>query len=182
MISIYQNIPDSIVWDIFPKDFDYNCSFERLIQYWKKNNFDFLIEEERKRVSPFLKSWGRQLQKVCSISTDDLLDYFLQTPSLSGVLYCSHSTVLSESFFTPQPEHIKYPTDRVIAPEASGLLPSSKDLTFSFPRKYEFADFYNSWGFIRIERLNEQGNGAGVLLSVVTLDAEILALLKKHGF
>jgi hypothetical protein len=145
-------------------------------------DFTDLIRVERERVLPFLRVWGELLSENHSISSADLESYFLQSAGLSGVLYCSHSTVLSESFFVAQGKRLTHLTDREIAAEALASLPSAKDLTFSFPRKYEFASFYNSWGFVRVERLDERGNGAGVLLSVVTLDAEILELLKQTGF
>jgi hypothetical protein len=180
--SIYRNNPESIIWDIFPEDFTANGFFEKLIQKWKNANFKELIQEERNRVYPFLQSWSKQLQESSAVSLEDLLELFIKTPSLSGVLYCSHSTVLSESFFNPTPEKIAHPTDRVISHKAVSTLPSANDLTFSFPRKYKFSGLSNSWGFARIERFDERNNGAGVLLSITTLDSEVLNLLKKEGF
>lgn len=176
---IYRNTADSVIWDIFPENFTENGSFEKLIEMWKSGSFSSLVMQEILRVRPFLRAWGDLLFKTTGTSADDLEHLFLKAPELSGVLYCSHSTVLSENFFVPAPQKITHPTDRVIAQEALQRLPSAKDLTFSFPRKYEFAGFYNSWGFVRIERKDDEGNGAGVLLSVVTLDGEVLDLLKK---
>ncbi len=181
-MAIYKNTEDSIIWDVFPSDFTKDGSFEQLIQQWKKAQFASLIEEEKNRVFPFIQRWGELLSRVSTITTKDLEELFFRTPLLSGVLYCSHSTVLSENFFDSQPERLSHPTDRVIAEEALKSLPSAKDLTFSFPRKYQFAGFYNSWGFVRVERKDDQGNGAAVLLSVITIDGAILDLLKKTGY
>ncbi len=173
----------NIIWDIFPHEFDSNGHLEQFIQIVKQENFDWLLNEELKRVAPFLEKWGELLQEISPINSETLKEWFLKTPKLSGVIYFSHSTVISELFFSKNNIHlISHPTDRIICQEAINSLPSAKDLTFSFPRKYSFDGFYNSWGFIRIERQDENLNGAGIVLSVVTLDSEIMDLMRKHDF
>jgi len=173
----------NVIWDIYPNEFNSNGNLEKFIQIIKNENFNSLLRDELQRVSPFLEKWGDLLHQIAPISAETLKEWFLKTPKLSGVIYFSHSTILSESFFSKNHSHlIRHPTDRIMCQEAATSLPSAKDLTFSFPRQYNFDGFYNSWGFIRIERDDENMNGAGVALSVVTLDSEVLGLIRQHGF
>lgn len=173
---------DSIIWDIFPDEFTGDGYFENFIQKIKNENFENLLQNELERVSPYLNTWGDLLRNITPISPDILKEWFCKTPQLSGVIYFSHSTVLSESFFSSDTSLTRHPTDRIISDKIQSVLPSAKDLTFSFPRQYNFDGFYNSWGFIRIERQDNNGNGAGVALSVVTLDSKIMELMRKNGF
>lgn len=174
----------NIIWDVFPEEFTESGHFQKFITALKKENFAQLIYNEKKRVQIFLNEWEIQL-KNCSgdfSKNIDLDQLFLSTPKLSGILYFSHNTVLSEAFFLSSPEKIGHPTDRIIHATSKNLLPSSKDLTFSFPRKYFFEGFVNSWGFVRVERKNDQGYGAGIALSVTTLDPEVMDLMRKLNF
>ncbi|MGE4574881.1 MULTISPECIES: hypothetical protein [Parachlamydia] len=178
-----------VIGDISPEDFHQNGAFFAFIQHLKSMNFDELIALELHQVGHFLKIWEQQLneENTCSHIYGDLLpidlgELFLQTPKLSGVLYLSHNHVISEAFFQENPQNLQHLTDRVIHPIIQKQLPEWKDLTFSFPRRYRFSGFYNSWGFIRVERKDVQGNGCGIILSITTLDAEVMTMMKKQHY
>lgn len=178
-----------VIWDIFPEDFNQDGHLHQLIKQLKEINFDQLVTFELNNVHSFLGEWTKQLneenrQTPIYSSSDpiDLTQLFRLTPKLSGVLYLSHNYVLSESLFQENPQNLQHLTDRIVHPAVQTHLPFWKDLTFSFPRKYQFEGFYNSWGFIRIERKDSQGNDAGILISVNTLDSRVMDLMKKHHF
>lgn len=180
----YEPGEGNIIWDVFPEENNSEGHLEQFLQLLKQEDFDALIEEELDRVIPFLLKWENLLSKFKSNSCKSLKEWFLQTPKLSGILYFSHNTVFPEGFFESSPglNTLRHPTDRVINARSRLLLPSARDLTFSFPRKYIIDGFYNSWGFVRVERKDNKGNGCGIALSVTTLDSRIMHLMRLHGF
>lgn len=180
------SIINNVVWDIDAKDFDENSQFSALMLSLTNDSFSDLIACEAKEVELFLAEWQAQLLEFQSERSKEqslcLKDLFLKTPSLSGVLYLSNNRVISEAFFDGARESIDHLTDRKVAPAIQQALPWTKELSFSFPRKYLFYGYYNSWGFIRFPRKDDQGNDAGVLISCTTLDPYIMSLLDGAGF
>jgi len=179
-----------VVWDILPEDFNQNGHLQKLINSVKESDFEELVETEIQRTARFLEEWEKQLlhenqsAAIPPLQSQeiDLTQLFRKTPQLSGVIYLSHNYVMSEALFEEFPQNKRHLTDRVVHERIQQHLPAWQDLTFSFPRQYKFDGFYNSWGFVRIERSDAEINGKAVLLSVNTLDPHIMALMKKHEF
>lgn len=177
-------INSRIIWDIDPEDFQELGSFAQLQRHLTQDSYSQLIAEEAKRVSHFLYEWENQLIKFQQrdFLTQSLSTLFLQTPQLSGVTYLSDNYVISEAFFNAEREGLGHLTDREVSLTIQKALPWSKQLSFSFPRKYSFFGFINSWGFIRFPRQNDQGLDAAVLISCTTLDPKVMKLMAETHF
>ncbi|MCJ1695963.1 hypothetical protein MT349_09210 [Rathayibacter caricis] len=174
----------AVVWDVHAEDFRVGGHLHRLLEECVTQPFGGLVEEEGARREAFLREWERQIFTRAERDTTwrpDLRALFEEAPRLSGVLYVSQNHVLSEALFEKEPERKAHFTDRPLHPAARSALPRAHDLTFSFPRLYTIEGFSHAWGFMRIERFNDEENGAAVLLSTTTIDSEIMELLRSHG-
>lgn len=178
-----------VIWDVSPEDFSDRGCLSTWMGQLKNRDFTELLLEELAYVAPFLEEWNRQLchengqSKIYSeFPPIDLIQIFQNTPALSGVLYSSRNCVVSESLFQQNASCLKHLTDRCVHPVVQEKLSRWSDLTFSFPRQYQFEGFYNSWGFVRVERRRKGGNGAAVLLSATTLDERVMTLMRRYRF
>ena len=173
------------VMDVAPADFNVGGEFAALRQRLCATPFNELIECECRNVSSFLDEWQRQLLAVdpraSLLSRMSMRDLFRVTPQLSGVLYLSSNIIVSEALWDDCHEGVTHPTSREVAAQIQAALPWTSELTFSFPRKYDFFGYLNSWGFIRFPRLDDSGNGAGVLTSCTTMDPRVMQLLRRTG-
>lgn len=172
---------DAVAWDVRAEEFTDSGHLARLIEEYSTEPFAQSIARECERNAAFLVEWERQIRSRPAAEPQwepGLVELFRETPALSGVLYVSQNHVVSEALFASAPEEKAHFTDRPLHPSARDGLSYADVLTFSFPRLYDLEGFGNAWGFMRIERQDDQGNGAGVLLSVTTIDAEVMELLR----
>ncbi|MDN4641655.1 hypothetical protein QCD70_15490 [Agreia sp. PsM10] len=179
-------LTDRIAWDIDVADFRDGGNFDHMVRRLQTENFDLLVERECREVAPFLHAWEAEIRSAEHWpglgGGRNLETLFQEAPVASGVLYISRNHTISESFFQDVTSEKTHLTDRVVHPSIRDALAVSHDLTFSFPRTYTFDGYVNSWGFIRIDRELNDARGAGVLLSVTTLDPEVMRLLQTSGF
>lgn len=174
-----------VVREISPHDFRSGGDFDRVHERLTGQEFDDLVAEECTRVSHYLDEWQRQLHKVDKASVmremGDLRTAFRDMSTYSGVLYLSDNLVLSEAIFDNAAEGQAHLTSRSVHPVVKRKLPWTDRLTFSFPRKYNFFGFWNSWGFVRFPEVNKDRQDRAILSSCTTLDPQILKLLEKTG-
>lgn len=173
----------AVVWDVHVDEFTRVGHLQRLIDDYTRQPFGAMVRHEGRRNSAFLAEWERQIVArpgAEAAPIPGLRGLFDEAAKLSGVLYLSQNHVLSEALFEREPEEKAHFTDRPLHPAARGSLPGADGLTFSFPRLYDIEGFHNAWGFMRIERRDDTGNGAGVLLSVSTIDAEVMEAIRTH--
>lgn len=173
----------AIVWDVHVDEFTHAGHLQRLIDDYSRQPFEAMVRLEGRRNAAFLSEWERQIvsRPGADAPIPGLRELFTEATKLSGVLYVSQNHVLSEALFEREPEEKAHFTDRPLHPAARESLLGADGLTFSFPRLYDIEGFHNAWGFMRVERRDDTGNGAGVLLSVTTIDAEIMEALRAHG-
>jgi len=174
---------DAVAWDVRAEEFTDSGHLACLTKEYRTESFAQLIEMECERNTAFLVEWERQILSRRGADphwAPGLTDLFRETPALSGVLYVSQNHVVSEALFADAPEEKAHFTDRPLHPAARDGLSDADALTFSFPRLYDLEGFGNAWGFMRIERRDSQGNGAGVLLSVTTIDSEVMELIRDQ--
>ncbi len=171
------------VREISPYDFRAGGDFDRVHEKLTGQDYDDLVAEECARVSHYLDEWQRQLQKADKAKVmrelGDLRTAFRNMPTYSGVLYLSDNLVLSEAVFDTDAEGQAHLTSRSVHPVVKRSLPWTDRLTFSFPRKYNFFGFWNSWGFVRFPEVSKGRRDRAILISCTTLDPQILKLLEK---
>lgn len=171
--------------EILPQDFEAGSDFDQIHKGLTGRDFDEMVGEEAERVSHYLSEWQRQLkvadQTMVMSELGDLKSVFREMPTYSGVLYLSDNLVLSEAVFDAAAEGQAHLTSRSVHPVVKQNLPWTDRLTFSFPRKYNFFGFLNSWGFVRFPEVSKDRQDRAILISCTTLDPQILMLLKKTG-
>lgn len=182
----YNPLDHEVLWDVQPASFVEGGNFDKFRNALRSGSYTELVYDEAIRVSHFLSEWESQLKLAgaerfvtCFAGFQEL---FRRMPKLSGVVYLSHNVVVSEALFDASREGEEHLTSRMVNRAIQDQLPWTSELTFSFPRKYSYFGYLNSWGFIRIPRKDDSRNDAGVLISCTTLDPKVMEVFERTGF